>query len=881
MSDEIRISRSDCSSPKEIIGRLQPGKNYTIVICPDKLVYFLELEDALFRHNSAVFLPERASVEDTGTDQQEKVSGIPVLKEILTWAYSHERYKLLLAGHTDTSGSDDYNFKLSKYRAQSVLYLLIDQKGSWVDLVTAHNTDQDKQHILKWVAATRTWDCDPGEIDGKIGPQTKAAIRNFQTLSNISSDGIFGKQTWGAVYECYQSDLTECMSNNDEGKNALANRTSLNWAYSDPYRAVGCGELWPLAYVGQDGMRSQVNRRVEVLFFEEAVIPEFKCTDGKCSSGDCPIYQEGLYKRKHINQDYAPIEETQYLFHIHLDADRDGTVDDEWADNETWEFGEGKKGAIIRYNNDNDDNDAAKKMDFENTGVDQADDLPDIAQLELRKESSGTVFPAGWQMVLEVSDKTKIRIFDLYDVSGKEIIGPSKGKLHVFDDLSGDVVRLGMEALEFPGEAFDPPEIVLTLRVNDDKGISRYQEKAVVRVAPWIMFNHLHITDEVYVVQTADNAAFRRDLRTAIGSVPLREAPRNPYGSDRWMQDVMEIGFSTLPGTCTEKEWHLPVAVRTYNDRIKNGWGVLDRYPKNNLLGPGYGFHQTAKPGRGTSLDSFGNLECSPPVTVNGKEYKFGRIVYGEGSGLNRMHKSVTDFLHAQKIQSPFSIDTGWLVVGHVDETVSFCPMKNASKKFKVLAASPQVAVDILRDLENSGNGDAKLFQGVRDAKYKNGRMRPTSVYKLQTVSEILGDGDFMLHQDIAQIAIDLQKDTLAKELGLGTDDFIDLPVLFREDDGNGYIAYTAGVVNMLVVTHAGGARLCIPKPFGPMIGGICQFEVDIISKLGESGSSVTGLDYSFIDDFVTYHNLYGEIHCGTNSRRIAPDTVRWWEQES
>jgi protein-arginine deiminase len=30
-----------------------------------------------------------------------------------------------------------------------------------------------------------------------------------------------------------------------------------------------------------------------------------------------------------------------------------------------------------------------------------------------------------------------------------------------------------------------------------------------------------------------------------------------------------------------------------------------------------------------TSLDSFGNLEVSPPVTVNGKEYPLGRILIG------------------------------------------------------------------------------------------------------------------------------------------------------------------------------------------------------------------------------------------------------------
>ncbi|HEX2958784.1 MAG TPA: protein-arginine deiminase family protein, partial [Chitinispirillaceae bacterium] len=354
----------------------------------------------------------------------------------------------------------------------------------------------------------------------------------------------------------------------------------------------------------------------------------------------------------------------------------------------------------------------------------------------------------------------------------------------------------------------------------------------------------------------------------------------DPYGADRWMQDVMEIGYSSLPTVNSEETWNLPAVMRTFNDRQKNGWGVLDKYPKNNLLGPDYAFHQTTRPGIGSSLDSFGNLECSPPVTVNGKEYKFGRIVYGEGYGSNKMHKSVTDFLHAQLIQAPFSIDTGWLAVGHVDEIFSFCPMKNASKKFRVLSASPDVAVNILNDLKSSGDGDSKLFQSVRDAKYTAGRMEPQSVYKFQTVNEILDDSDFITHQGIVQDLIDAQKEIFKTELGLNDSDFVDLPVLFREYDGNGYIAYTAGVVNMLVVTYSGGARLCIPKPFGPVVGGKCQFEEDIKFKLDPTGSSTTGLDYTFIDDFVTYHNGDGEIHCGTNSKRIASTDSWWWEQD-
>ncbi len=37
---------------------------------------------------------------------------------------------------------------------------------------------------------------DPGKIDGKMGPQTIQAVKDFQEASGIKVDGIVGKETW-------------------------------------------------------------------------------------------------------------------------------------------------------------------------------------------------------------------------------------------------------------------------------------------------------------------------------------------------------------------------------------------------------------------------------------------------------------------------------------------------------------------------------------------------------------------------------------------------------------------------------------------------------------------------------------------------------------
>jgi g-D-glutamyl-meso-diaminopimelate peptidase len=42
---------------------------------------------------------------------------------------------------------------------------------------------------------------NPGPVDGRMGRQTKDAIRAFQRGNNLTADGKVGKQTWGLLKE--------------------------------------------------------------------------------------------------------------------------------------------------------------------------------------------------------------------------------------------------------------------------------------------------------------------------------------------------------------------------------------------------------------------------------------------------------------------------------------------------------------------------------------------------------------------------------------------------------------------------------------------------------------------------------------------------------
>ncbi len=306
-------------------GERQPIENVTTPPVPS--VYKVEFEDVLFRTDSAVMLPENYADRDSTDPAQDRISGLDVLQVILVQAKEYPQQKLLITGHTDRVGRERYNFLLSKDRADSVLHLLCGKKEEWKTLADKRNHKEDKRQILAWVAATFGWECDPGAADDPRSQGVTRATKKFQIRYNrefitsgrlekayggvnnpktIPEDSDFGPKTWGAVFDVYQDALAQRLGTTFEDMNRFHTVLDNRWV-EDTNKAVPCGETWPKDSPELDEHESAINRRVEVLFFDQKEMPptplpcnadeqlssagEAATRSARCKE-KCPVYKD-------------------------------------------------------------------------------------------------------------------------------------------------------------------------------------------------------------------------------------------------------------------------------------------------------------------------------------------------------------------------------------------------------------------------------------------------------------------------------------------------------------------------------------------------------------------------------------------------------------
>ncbi|XP_031320039.2 protein-arginine deiminase type-1 [Camelus dromedarius] len=543
---------------------------------------------------------------------------------------------------------------------------------------------------------------------------------------------------------------------------------------------------------------------------------------------------------------------------ISLDVDmgRAGKVKKSQGDKKSWRWGPEGYGAVLLVNCDRDSL-RSKGLDLTNTQLTSLDDLQDMSPMVLSCDGPDELFD-NHKLILNVplSDSKRVGVFcarggnSLSDY--KQVLGPQHLSYEVERQLGERKIGFYVEGFTFPDADF-LGLVSLSVSLVDTKTLPEvplFTDTVTFRVAPWIMTPNTQAPLELYVCSVVDlhgsNEKFLKDMSDLAlkANCKLIICPRIENRNDRWIQDEMEFGYIEAPHKS------FPVVFDSPRNR-----GLKD-FPYKRILGPDFGYVTREIPFVGASgLDSFGNLDVSPPVTVDGKEYPLGRILIGSSfpkSGGRRMAKVVRDFLKAQQVQAPVELYSDWLSVGHVDEFLSFVPTSD-QKGFRLLLASPSACLKLFQEKKEEGYGEAAQFDGLKHQVKRS-------------INEMLADRRLRSNNLHAQKCIDWNREVLKRELGLTERDIVDIPQLFSLT-GSYAKAFFPDMVNMVVL----GKYLGIPKPFGPIINGRCCLEEKVRSLL-----EPLGLHCIFIDDYLSYHELLGEIHCGTNVRR-KPFPFKWW----
>ncbi len=528
------------------------------------------------------------------------------------------------------------------------------------------------------------------------------------------------------------------------------------------------------------------------------------------------------------------------------DVNRDGKVEfnsDEFGKN-IWSL---TRGAIFFNNNDSDQN--SKEPDHADTVVNGNKDLLDLAILKIKRVPN---LPENTRISISVDDSSlsRVNIFQKVGDNEYNVVNLSaEGNIHPAQLMKADL-EFRIEANSYADGSWSGiTEVTVSVRIPDGK---THFDSVMLKVAPFILLSNLNQGSTLYVREIPGrNETFLQSLGELVpktGAELVIVPGREPYRpSNMWLQDTMEIGYSEMPG---QKMNVVLIANRNRS---------LDRYAKDKLLGPDFGWIQVGTyregygggRGRNRWLDWYGNLEVTPPLP----EYPFGRILYGynpEGPREASLNPEIVGMLEAQGVQTPaVRLDTGWLLIKHADEILSFLPSSDPEHPYKVLVVDTEAMIALLEKWMSDGYGESAMLDLYSDK---------------MTVSSLLKNKVLMDYNKKLQIErIEPNIRLLKRELGLREEDFIRVPSFFDKFG----VAFVPNMVNSTLLN----GHIFIVAPNGPVIDGQDQLEEEMRRLI----SSVP-LTPHFLDAQI-YHKRGGEVHCATNVRRNGFSTA-WWEMK-
>ncbi|PKL45369.1 MAG: hypothetical protein CVV42_18550 [Candidatus Riflebacteria bacterium HGW-Riflebacteria-2] len=342
---------------------------------------------------------------------------------------------------------------------------------------------------------------------------------------------------------------------------------------------------------------------------------------------------------------------------------------------------------------------------------------------------------------------------------------------------------------------------------------------------------------------------------------------------DMWMQDWGEVGVVTVKG---ERK---PQTVVFDSNRgrdnaelpgiLANFWSCyLIKNPSTRNSGGDYG----------------GNIEVTPDNV----------LLIG-----NTSTPELRSFLEKHGYRNRMAVlETDWLQVGHVDEYISVCPNPKALRGYTLIKANPRLALRLVKDTPDSElraipqkeyrdamlavkkclvEAEKKRAEALKlDAPARRRRTRSFGeavLEYLESSEELLVSSDsgtnltygheiaksdvekfIELNLTLARLIDSNVKSACDKISEVRKDSgkphsVLSFPALFRRMHGDKHIAYLPGSVNQLILNN----QLIVPDP-----------KVRSMRLHISKTAAKVGLHANFIDS-LPYHNLQGQLHCGTN----------------
>ncbi|KAE8594735.1 hypothetical protein XENTR_v10019773 [Xenopus tropicalis] len=254
-------------------------------------------------------------------------------------------------------------------------------------------------------------------------------------------------------------------------------------------------------------------------------------------------------------------------------------------------------------------------------GAPNAADIKDLSPMVLSAEGPEEIFE-GHNLILSISPThaTKLRVYCKRKSDYLLVLGGTNLS-HEVEKGNSQEMGFYVEGLDFPDADFSGLVHINLSFCRSSDSTEIFADRVAFRVAPWIMTPNTQKPLEVYVCSVQGNKKFLKELKDLVqkAKCKLNICPDVENRGDRWIQDEMEFGYTEAPHR------RFPVVLDSPRD------GELDFLPFKKILGPDFGYVKIQVEQRDSvsDLDSFGNLEVSPPVAVKGKNYPLGRILIG------------------------------------------------------------------------------------------------------------------------------------------------------------------------------------------------------------------------------------------------------------